>query len=79
MCVDVWDADGMLLLGTASIILRPLLRQGAPLAKYSGEFDVVRSEADESYDFWYHKQCWFVRRHKLHDGRAMKILIAKEK
>ena len=42
------------------------------------ECDFRRSEDEESYDFWYRKCCWAVTRHKLHQGRAMKIFIAKE-
>ena len=42
------------------------------------ECDYRRTDAEEKFDFWYRKQCWAVIRHKLHEGRAMKVFIAKE-
>ena len=42
------------------------------------ECDYLRTDEHASFDFQYHRRCWAVQRHKLHEGRAMKIFIAKE-
>ncbi len=39
--VDVWDGDAKILMGTFSLPLRPLLRQGKPVVKLSCELDVI--------------------------------------
>ena len=44
MQVDVWDGDAMMHLGSMSMQLLPLMRQGQPVVKYHGEFDVVRHD-----------------------------------
>ena len=44
MQVDVWDGDAMMHLGSASVLLLPLLRQGRRSVKYHAEFDIVRVE-----------------------------------
>eukprot|EP01038_Epipyxis_sp_PR26KG_P004534 gene4534-6404_t len=42
--VDVWDAEGLMLLGTCGIPLRKLLRQGQPFVKYAMECDLINPE-----------------------------------
>ena len=42
--VDIWDADSLLLIGTSSIPLRKIMRQGQPLAKCAMECDVIDVE-----------------------------------
>ena len=41
------------------------------------EADFRRSDEDADFEFSYHRRYWRVLRHKLHDGRAMKIFIDK--
>ena len=43
--VDVWDADSLHLLGTCSIPLRPLMRQGQSSVKYAVECDIIDANA----------------------------------
>ncbi len=42
--VDLWDADGLLHLGTFGIPLRMLMRQGDPMVKHAIECDVINAE-----------------------------------
>lgn len=42
--VDVWDADSLLLLGTAGIPLRRLMRQRRPVTKCAIECDIMNSD-----------------------------------
>ena len=44
---------------------------------FVAEADYRRSDADEDYEICYHKRYWRVLRHKLHEGRAMKVFIDK--
>ncbi|GLD97201.1 hypothetical protein PINS_up005884 [Pythium insidiosum] len=48
LVVDVWDADSLLPLGSASLPLRELLRQGSGVKKFQGEVDIVESTYDAS-------------------------------
>jgi Ca2+-binding EF-hand superfamily protein len=46
LCIEVWDADASLLLGTAVLPLKRLMRQRNSVAKCAVEVDVVDSECD---------------------------------
>jgi Ca2+-binding EF-hand superfamily protein len=39
--IDAWDGDATMLLGTAAVPLRPLLRQGRPVAKIARDYEIV--------------------------------------
>ena len=44
--VDIWDADSLLLIGTSSIPLRKIMRQGQPMAKCAMECDIIDVETN---------------------------------
>ena len=42
--IDVWDSDSLLLLGTCSVPLKGIMRQGQPVARCAMECDVIDTE-----------------------------------
>lgn len=46
--VDVWDADSLLLIGTCSLPLRRIMRQGQKMVRCAVECDVIDSEDGRS-------------------------------
>lgn len=47
MFVDVWDGDSMHLIGTATLQLKELLRQGKEAVQSMFELDVISVEYDD--------------------------------
>ena len=45
--IDMWDGDSLLLVGSTSIALKYLLRQGNPAVQVSQELDIIYSECSE--------------------------------
>jgi hypothetical protein len=48
--IDVWDADSLLLIGSACVPLRRLMRQGESIAKCSLECDIIDCESGARSD-----------------------------
>ena len=47
MFVDVWDGDSLHLIGTASLQLKELLRQGKEAVQCTHELDILSTEYDD--------------------------------
>ena len=45
--IDMWDGDSLLLVGSTSIALKYLLRQGNPAVQVSQKLDIIYSECSE--------------------------------
>ena len=47
MFIDVWDADSLHLIGTATLQLKELLRQGKEAVQSTFELDIISTEYDD--------------------------------
>lgn len=47
MFIDVWDAESLHLIGTATLQLKELLRQGKEAVQSTFELDIIKTENDD--------------------------------
>ena len=47
MFIDVWDADSLHLIGTSTLQLKELLRQGKEAVQATYELDIISTEYDD--------------------------------